>query len=136
MDTEIQLVQTMIDDNIENLSLAPINAFVWDAAERNVMIQNGQFCGLVDQDELCMGDKWMAPGLALATLSILEVPWAHKYAMRWVANWHGGTDEISRMILYAILFTFSAAAKTGRILPDGRIAAGIPNGLIKTLCNY
>lgn len=75
-------------------------------------------------------------GLALATLSILGVPWAYQYAMRWAANWHGGTDEITRMVLYAAIFTVQTAAKAGRILPDGRIQGGIPKGLIKTLCQY
>lgn len=60
---ESDLVKQLLNRQKEKLNMVQINAHVWDAAERNLMIENKQFCGLVDQDELFMGDKWMAQAL-------------------------------------------------------------------------
>lgn len=116
------------------LRAASIKTFIFDAGARNVMIKNGQYAGLVDQDELMIGDPWVAPALALSELSICGAPWIEHYALSWAHAWNGNKTDMSKMYLYAALWNLQAAAKTGRILPDGRMETAIPSGLIQQLC--
>lgn len=111
-------------------------AFVWDAAERNVMIEKGIFQGLVDQDELMMGDPWAAPALAWACLDQLGAPWAQDYAMEWAQVWGGHQGDVDRMRLMAALFALQSAAKSGRKLPDGRSHQGPGNESLERLTRW
>lgn len=131
---DLLMVQEVINKRACSLSTTPIRAFVWDTGDRNVMVSGGRFSGLVDQDELMMGDPWCAPALALSQLSIRGVPWARSYALSWAKAWGGTEDDVSNMSLYAALWAIQIAAKAGKVLPDGRQEPAIPAGVIRRLC--
>jgi hypothetical protein len=44
--------------------------FLWDASERNVIVNNGTISGIVDVDEICFGDPLLVIGLTYTALEI------------------------------------------------------------------
>jgi fructosamine-3-kinase len=44
--------------------------FLWDAADRNVIICNGRITGIVDVDEICFGDPLLVLGLTYTALEV------------------------------------------------------------------
>lgn len=133
----VLLADTEID--MREIDLHPADAFVWDVAERNVLVLNGQWAGLVDQDTLLVGDRMMAPALARAALERLGCPWARRYETTWLNHWEamageGGTlPARRRKAVYRVLFSAQIASKAGRVLPDGRIEPRTPSGLLDNL---
>jgi hypothetical protein len=43
---------------------------LWDASERNVLIYNGKITGIVDVDELCLGDPFFVIALTSTSLEL------------------------------------------------------------------
>ncbi|MBA3660927.1 MAG: phosphotransferase [Gammaproteobacteria bacterium] len=55
--------------NLENeFRLIRARPFLWDASERNVIVEKGQISGIVDVDEMCFGDPLFVLGLTYTAL--------------------------------------------------------------------
>lgn len=110
--------------------------FIWDVAERNVMISSGRWAGLVDQDTIMTGDRLVVPALARVALELSGCPWAPLYEAAWLGRW--GIEAYDRparrrQALYRALFAMQMACKGGRPLPDGRFEAITPTLLLSRL---
>jgi Phosphotransferase enzyme family len=115
---------------IDQISLENAKTFIWDVAERNVMVSAGAWSGLVDQDVVMVGDPMVAPALARVALERSGATWAQEYEQTWAAIWSVGTQEMKRASIYRALFALQMAAKGGRTLPDGRTEPFMPAGLV------
>ncbi|MBA2651024.1 MAG: hypothetical protein H0U73_01945, partial [Tatlockia sp.] len=54
-----------IEDDLASITPRP---FLWDASERNVIIDKGKITGIVDVDEVCFGDPLFVIGLTHVAL--------------------------------------------------------------------
>lgn len=104
--------------------------FIWDVAERNVMVKDGRWSGLVDQDSLMTGDRFVAPALARVALTKIGCPWADDYADCWMDAWQASAVARANERLYAGLYAMQIACKVGRELPDGRKEPPVPAGFL------
>ena len=109
----------------------PRKAFVWDVAERNVMVEQGTWSGLVDQDTLHTGDPLIVPALARVALARRGAPWADAYSREWLRLWRVGPEGRVRVRLYEALYALQFAVKAGRVLPDGRHEPALPEGMLE-----
>jgi hypothetical protein len=136
-DTEINEIKNQLHSLKHELLCAKICSFIWDTAERNVIICNGKLVGIVDQDELSHSDPLMAPALALFALESLGVPWAMDYTLRWVLRWDSTKHSSWRLVcLYAALYALQSYGKEGRVWPDGRLEKAMDKGIIFKILKY
>lgn len=105
--------------------------FVWDVAERNVMVDRGQYSGLVDQDSLMAGDRFVVPALARVSLAKIGCTWADEYADQWLQTWEATSKDRDLETIYAALFALQLATKVGETLPDGKKEPALPAGFVE-----
>jgi len=67
---EIKKVITIASDLKEELSTIRPRPFLWDASERNVIVDKGKISGIVDVDDLCFGDPLFVLALTHAALEV------------------------------------------------------------------
>ncbi len=60
-------IANKMKDELKSIRATP---FLWDASERNVMVQHGKITGIVDVDELCFGDPLFVIALTSAALEL------------------------------------------------------------------
>lgn len=88
--------------------------FLWDASERNVLIQNGKITGIVDIDEICFGDPLFVIALTSTCLELENCD--TKYTDYWAAALHLDTPAQARLdfykLFYAIAFMRKHSMKT------------------------
>jgi hypothetical protein len=115
---------------IEQVTLEQAKTFVWDVAERNVMVQSGRWSGLVDQDVVMVGDPMIAPALARIALEQAGCSWVQEHERAWMSRWNASADDEKRSSIYKALFAMQFAAKAGQELPDGRKKPAAREGLV------
>jgi len=54
-----------LEDEFRTIRARP---FLWDASERNVIVDNGKISGIVDVDEICFGDPLFVLGLTYSAM--------------------------------------------------------------------
>lgn len=67
---EIKIVIAIASDLKEELSTVRPRPFLWDASERNVIVDKGKISGIVDVDDLCFGDPLFVLALTHAALEV------------------------------------------------------------------
>lgn len=98
----------------DNFSTIPPKPFLWDASERNVLIDNGKITGIVDVDELCFGDHLLVIAL---TSTCLELDgFDTKYTDYWELYLELDKSALMRLnfykLFYAIAFMRKHSLKT------------------------
>ncbi len=63
--TKAIAIAKTIEDDLASITPRP---FLWDASERNVIIDKGKITGIVDVDEVCFGDPLFVIGLTHVAL--------------------------------------------------------------------
>lgn len=58
--------------------------FMYDIGDRNVMVKDGEFAGIIDQDCVFFGDRLLAPGLAWATLAATHATRNSAFVEHWM----------------------------------------------------
>jgi fructosamine-3-kinase len=67
---EVGKVISIAKDLENEFSTIRARPFLWDASERNVIVNNGKISGIVDVDEICFGDPLLVLGLTYAALEV------------------------------------------------------------------
>ncbi len=65
---EMGKVFSILKDLENEFSSVRASPFLWDASERNVIVDNGEISGIVDVDEICFGDPLFVLGLTYSAL--------------------------------------------------------------------
>lgn len=65
--------------DLRSISATP---FLWDASERNVLVNEGKITGIVDVDDICFGDPLLVIGLTSISLELegLDTKYAHYWS--------------------------------------------------------
>ena len=86
--------------------------FIWDMAERNIMIDGGQLTGFVDQDSLLTGDRLDTAAMSSAFLAGLGVQHAEAYTRAWLKEWGalGDSGAVGRFLVYRALHVVNSIA--------------------------
>ena len=83
--------------------------FLWDASERNVIIQNGEIKGIVDVDEICFGDHLLV--LGLTSVGLRSEGYDDLYVQYWAQNLLLNTNEKKRLALYQMFYCLAFMSK-------------------------
>lgn len=67
-DIEMENVFSISKDLENELRSIRARPFLWDASERNVIVDNEKISGIVDVDEICFGDSLFVLGLTYSAL--------------------------------------------------------------------
>src|SRR3990167_351737 len=67
-DIEMEKVFSIAKKLEDKFRLIHARPFLWDASERNVIVNNGKISGIVDVDEICFGDSLFVLGLTYSAL--------------------------------------------------------------------
>lgn len=140
MGVENGLIETFQIHEVEQLfsrawhlfDQAKRDVFIWDVAERNVMVKDGKWVGLVDQDVLMSGDKMVVPALARIALEFCACPWAGAYEASWLNALGASEDDHKRQSMYRVLYAMQFTAKGNRLMPDGRVTPIASKSLLAT----
>lgn len=98
----------------DNFSTVPPQPFLWDASERNVLVENGKITGIVDVDELCFGDPLLVIALTSTCLELDDFD--TKYTDYWESYLVLEESALMRLnfykLFYAIAFMRKHSLKT------------------------
>jgi hypothetical protein len=102
------------------LDASPRSTFVFDLADRNILVDRGRTSGLVDMDELFTGDRWFEVALAEVYLTLAEFKHRDAYIDRWCRRWGAQPNDRNRMILYRAILGVERQARSGTCSQSGR----------------
>lgn len=93
----------------ENLDQVRPTAFLWDASERNVIINHGKISGIVDVDELCFGDPLFV--IALTSICLELEGLDTLYTDYWAEALHLDQSAQARLNFYRLFYTIAFMRK-------------------------
>ena len=67
MADQVFCIAQYMEENFRKVKSKP---FLWDASERNVLVEKGKISGIVDVDEICFGDPLLVIALTSTCLEL------------------------------------------------------------------
>jgi hypothetical protein len=114
---------------------SPRSTFVFDFADRNILVKCGSVCGLVDMDELFTGDPWFEIALSDVYLTLARVRQRQTYIGRWQDTWKAQENDLLRMDLYRAVLGVERQARAGPSQKPGRYRPILPSGMMEMWVN-
>ena len=102
-------VMHIAKDMQENLDKVRPTAFLWDASERNVIINHGKISGIVDVDEICFGDPLFV--IALTSTCLEFESFDTLYTDYWAAALHLDQSAQARLNFYRLFYAIAFMRK-------------------------
>lgn len=100
---EIKKVIVIASDLKEELSTVRPRPFLWDASERNVIVNQGKISGIVDVDDLCFGDPLFV--LALTHVALEVEDHDSVYTDYWAELLNLNKKALLRLRFYQLFYT-------------------------------
>jgi hypothetical protein len=104
---------------------APSQTFIWDVLERNIMIDEGELTGFVDQDGLLTGDIIQVPAWASVYLDMKGFSFTQQYVRAWMDRWSASETQWERFRWYRASYGLFQEARSGQREASGRIKQGV-----------
>jgi len=98
----VSLAREKLDAYQDYLESVRPRAFLYDASVRNVIVHQGWVSGIVDVDDLWLGDPLLAVGRAKTLLLLMRQP--TDYVSFWCQHWRLSAFQIQVVNLYALLY--------------------------------
>jgi Ser/Thr protein kinase RdoA (MazF antagonist) len=99
----------------------PSTPFIWDMADRNLMIDQGGLTGIVDVDNLCYGDPLYTVSLASAVFD--KEAWDTTYVDRWLTNFQDEKNTEGsvalRFAFYRLFWLLNCLRSSGQLKGNG-----------------
>lgn len=107
--------------------------FMYDIADRNVMVENGALAGIIDQDCVFFGDRLLAPALAWAALQATESTSNSAFVERWKMLEMDVPNSAARWQSVSLFCAGWIASQTGSVAQNGEACAWEPELAVRLL---
>jgi Ser/Thr protein kinase RdoA (MazF antagonist) len=122
---------SVIDDSLSVFNEIEPVPFIWDMAEKNVLVSDGLLSGIVDVDNLCWGDPLYT--VALAASACEKEEWDTIYTDRWLIHYPANRNTLIRYECYRLFWLMNFLRGTGRVRVNGNIEPDRKNHLVKLI---
>ena len=107
--------------------------FMYDIADRNVMVDKGALVGIIDQDCVFFGDRLLAPALAWAALQATESTSNSAFAEHWQTLEMDVPNSAARWQSVCLFCAGWIASQTGSVAQNGEACLWEPELAVKLL---
>ena len=125
--------KSVIFDSISIFDIVEPEPFIWDMAERNVLVFNGNLSGIVDVDNLLFGDPLYT--VALADAAFEKDGFDNIYTNRWLTYFLNDKNTQIRFHCYRLFWFISFLRGTGKGRSNGNTDPDKTQHLIQLVDN-
>lgn len=101
-------IATQLNGDFRKITPSP---FLWDASERNVLVEKGKITGIVDVDDMCFGDPLFV--VALTSISLAVEGLDTKYTDYWAELLNLDDQGKYRLAFYRLFYVITFMRKHG-----------------------
>lgn len=106
---DVDVALSIVAGMKQDLCSIAATPFLWDASERNVIVNHGKISGIVDVDEICFGDPLFVIGLTAVALE--NEGYDTEYTDFWAQNMHLDSLALRRLNFYKLFYTITFMRK-------------------------